>query len=146
MGAGRSAEPVQQAGAVAVRLGDKPRYLLVRAKLHPEHWLFPKGHVDEGETLEAAAVRELAEEAGVTGRVLAPLGTSGYAFEGKRIEVHYFLVEALGRAGAGEPDRDPAWLGYTAAVDRIVFVDLHRILEAAEIYVRGLKRKEKRRR
>ena len=145
MGEAASADPVQQAGAVAVRLGGKPRYLLVRAKLHPEHWLFPKGHVEDGETLEAAAIRELAEEGGVAGRVLAPVGTSSYAFEGKRIEVHYFLVEAVGRAGAGEPNRDPTWLSYNAAVDRIVFVDLHQILEAAEIYVRGLKRREKRR-
>jgi ADP-ribose pyrophosphatase YjhB (NUDIX family) len=140
-----SQEPIQQAGAVAVRLGDKPRYLLVRAKLHSDHWLFPKGHVDEGETVEQAAVRELAEEAGVAGRVLAPLGSSGYAFEGRQIEVQYFFVEPTGRAGAGEPDRDPTWLTYDAAVKRIVFVDLHRILEAAEAYVRGLKRKEKRR-
>ena len=140
-----SAEPVRQGGAVAVRLGEKPRYLLVRARLHPEHWLFPKGHVDGEETLEQTAVRELAEEAGVAGRVLAPLGSSGYAFEGKRIEVHYFLVEATGRAGAGEPDRDPTWLSYDAALKRIVFFDLHRIIEAAEGYVRGLKRREKRR-
>ena len=146
MDEGASTEPVRQAGAVGVRLGDRPRYLLVRAKLHPEHWLFPKGHVDDGETLEAAALRELAEEAGVTGRVLAPLGSSGYAFEGKRIEVRYFLVEATGRAGAGEPDRDPTWLAYNAALNRIVFVDLHQILEAAELYVRGLQRREKRRR
>ncbi|HWP64703.1 MAG TPA: NUDIX domain-containing protein [Candidatus Limnocylindria bacterium] len=139
------AEPVLQAGAVAVRLGQKPRYLLVRARLHPEHWLFPKGHIDGDESLEEAAVRELAEEAGVAGRVLAPLGSSGYAFEGKRIEVHYFLVEATGRAGAGEPDRDPSWLTYEAAIERIVFVDLHRILDAAEAYVRGLRRKGKRR-
>jgi 8-oxo-dGTP pyrophosphatase MutT (NUDIX family) len=138
-------EPVRQAGAVAVRLGDTPRYLLVRAQRHPDHWLFPKGHVDEGETDEEAAVRELAEEAGVAGRVLAPLGSSGYAFEGRRIEVQYFLVEATGRAGAGEPDRDPTWLTFNAARSRIVFVDLHGILEAAQVYLRGLKRKEKRR-
>jgi ADP-ribose pyrophosphatase YjhB (NUDIX family) len=138
-------EPIRQAGAVAVRLGDKPKYLLVRAKLHPEHWLFPKGHVDAGETVEDAAVRELAEEAGVAGRVLAPLGSSEYAFEGRRVEVQYFLVEPTGRAGAGEPDRDPSWLSYEAALKRIVFFDLQSILEGAAAYVRGLKRKEKRR-
>ena len=140
-----SEEVVRQGGAVAVRLGEKPRYLLVRARLHPEHWLFPKGHVDGDESLEETAVRELAEEAGVAGRVMAALGHSGYAFEGKRIEVHYYLVEATGRAGAGEPDRDPTWLSYDAALKRIVFFDLHRILEAAEAYVRSQKRKEKRR-
>lgn len=145
MGGESAQEPVRQAGAVAVRLGDKPRYLLVRAHRHPDHWLFPKGHVDEGEADEAAAIRELEEEAGVTGRVLAPLGSSGYAFEGRHIEVHYFLVEATGRAGAGEPERDPTWLAYEAALNRIVFVDLHQILEAAQAYVRGLQRKARRR-
>jgi 8-oxo-dGTP pyrophosphatase MutT (NUDIX family) len=145
MPATSNVEVVRQGGAVAVRLGDKPRYLLVRARLHPEHWLFPKCHVDGDESLEETAVRELAEEAGVAGRVLAPLGSSSYAFEGKRIEVHYFLVEATGRAGAGEPDRDPTWLSHDAALKRIVFFDLHKILEAAEGYVRGLKRREKRR-
>ena len=140
-----SLEPVQQAGAVAVRLGSPPRFLLVRAKLHPEHWLFPKGHVDPGETAAEAAVRELAEEAGVAGRVLAPLGSAGYAFEGKRIEVQYFFVEPTGRAGAGEPDRDPTWLALDAARQRIVFVDLHRILDAADVYARGIRRKERRR-
>lgn len=29
-------------------------------------WFFPKGHVDEGETLEEAAMREIAEETGIT--------------------------------------------------------------------------------
>ena len=71
--------------------------------------------------------------------------TPAHAFEGKRIEVHYFLVEAIGRAGAGEPDRDPTWLSYDAALKRIVFFDLHRILQDAEAYLRSLKRKEKRR-
>jgi 8-oxo-dGTP pyrophosphatase MutT (NUDIX family) len=141
----RDVEPIRQAGAVAVRKGDTPRYLLVRAHRHPDHWLFPKGHIDEGETAEEAAVRELGEEAGVAGRVLAPLGSSSYAFEGHRIEVQYFLVEATGRAGAGEPERDPTWLTFKAAYDRIVFVDLHGILEAAQVYLRGLERKERRR-
>jgi 8-oxo-dGTP pyrophosphatase MutT (NUDIX family) len=132
---------VRQAGAVAVRPGPEPRYLLVRARLHPDHWLFPKGHIDEGETDEQTALRELAEEAGVAGKILAPVGSAGYAFEGKRIEVAYFVVEATGRAGAGEPNRDPSWLSCRTARDRIVFADLHGILENADTYVRGLARK-----
>lgn len=146
MASGQVADVVRQAGAVAVKPGTDARYLLVRARLHPEHWLFPKGHVDDGETDEAAALRELAEEAGVAGRILAPLGTCGYAFEGKHIEVKYFLVEATGRAGAGEPGRDPAWLTPKTARNRIVFVDLHGILDAAELYVRGMNRRERKER
>jgi len=146
MAAGETTEIVRQAGAVAVKVGADPRYLLVRARLHPEHWLFPKGHVDGDETEEAAALRELAEEAGVAGRILAPLGSCGYAFEGKRIDVKYFLVEATGRAGAGEPGRDPSWLTSKTARNRIVFVDLHGILDAAELYLRGMNRRERKER
>ncbi|HMC70482.1 MAG TPA: NUDIX domain-containing protein, partial [Mycobacteriales bacterium] len=34
-------------------------------------WSLPKGHVEPGETVEDAAVREVSEETGITGRVLA---------------------------------------------------------------------------
>lgn len=44
-------------------LGDHGTIAMVRRK---DAWLFPKGHVDEGETDEEAARREIAEEIGVT--------------------------------------------------------------------------------
>src|SRR3712207_8857631 len=37
-------------------------------------WSLPKGHIEEGETPEDTAVREVAEETGIIGEVLAPLG------------------------------------------------------------------------
>ena len=43
-------------------------------------WCLPKGHLEGEETLEEAAVREIAEETGITGRVLASLGTIDYWF------------------------------------------------------------------
>jgi ADP-ribose pyrophosphatase YjhB (NUDIX family) len=50
-------------------------------------WSLPKGHVEAGETAEDAAVREVAEETGITGRVVAPLGTIDFWFvaEGRLI-------------------------------------------------------------
>lgn len=43
-------------------------------------WVFPKGHVEEGETSHAAALREVAEEAGVAATLLphAPTWTTTY--------------------------------------------------------------------
>jgi 8-oxo-dGTP pyrophosphatase MutT (NUDIX family) len=61
-------------------------------------WQLPKGHVEEGETPEQAAVREVREETGVTGRVVAPLPEVEYWYVEKgKLRVHkrvdYFLLE-----------------------------------------------------
>src|SRR5690606_41693303 len=36
-------------------------------------WSLPKGHIEAGETPEQTAVREVAEETGITGQVVAPM-------------------------------------------------------------------------
>lgn len=61
---------------------------------------FPKGKQEPGETIEETALREIAEETGVRGRIVRPLAVVRYQYvhprEGKTVdkEVHYFLVEA----------------------------------------------------
>ena len=59
-------------------------------------WALPKGQIDEGETGEETALREIAEETGATGRSLGKLGDVRYQFtwEGERIfkVVSFFLV------------------------------------------------------
>ncbi|HEX6819921.1 MAG TPA: NUDIX hydrolase [Ktedonobacterales bacterium] len=61
-------------------------------------WVLPKGTPLEGETSEQAAVREVAEETGVRGRILAELGAIHYWFSrhGTRYskDVLYYLMIA----------------------------------------------------
>jgi len=70
----------------AIRPGGKP----------PGLWVLPKGQLDEGESSEAAALREVAEETGARGRSLGKLGDTRYWFnwEGERVfkVVSFFLV------------------------------------------------------
>jgi 8-oxo-dGTP pyrophosphatase MutT (NUDIX family) len=61
-------------------------------------WSFPKGLVQRDETPDAAALREIAEETGVTGRIEAELGASHYVYRrsGGLVNktVHFYLVAA----------------------------------------------------
>ena len=61
-------------------------------------WSLPKGHIEAGESAEQAAVREVAEETGIAGRIIARLGTIDFWFmaDGRRVHktVHHFLLRA----------------------------------------------------
>ena len=48
---------------VVVRRGDQ--YLVVHESKHGQRWYVPAGRVERGETLDAAALRETLEEAGI---------------------------------------------------------------------------------
>jgi 8-oxo-dGTP pyrophosphatase MutT (NUDIX family) len=79
------------------------------AAIHPTgrprgHWTLPKGRIDAGESGEAAALREVAEETGAHGSSLGKLGDVRYWFnwEGERVfkVVSFFLVRyESGRLG-----------------------------------------------
>ena len=63
-------------------------------------WALPKGRIDAGESGEATALREVAEETGARGRSLGKLGDVRYWFtwEGERVfkVVSFFLVRYEG--------------------------------------------------
>ena len=63
-------------------------------------WSLPKGHIEEGETPEEAAVREVAEETGIQSEISRELGVIDFWFMagGKRIHktVHHYLFKEVG--------------------------------------------------
>jgi 8-oxo-dGTP pyrophosphatase MutT (NUDIX family) len=59
-----------------------------------------KGKMEQGETVEQTALREIEEETGIKGQLAAPLNVMSYLYEHAQLgtvqkEVHYYLVEAL---------------------------------------------------
>jgi 8-oxo-dGTP pyrophosphatase MutT (NUDIX family) len=122
---------VAQAGAIAVReAGGERRFLVVSARGEPEIWIFPKGHVEPGERLEEAALRELREEAGVEGVIVAPAGTLAFRSRDEDVEVTYFLVRAARQAPVSE-GRGVRWLSLAEALDQLTHDDARALLRRA---------------
>ena len=104
--------------------------LLVSSKREPGNWIFPKGHVESGETAEEAGARELEEEAGVTGDLIGPAGRQEFDWRGKRYRVEYFLV----RATEETPETDgrrKVWLPFDEAVKRLTHSESKQMLRDA---------------
>lgn len=87
--------PVPQAGGVIFH-----RDGVILRRANDGAFVFPKGHVEAGESLEEAAVREAREETGVNARVVAPLGTHLFPFKQKMRHVTWFLMEGTGETDA----------------------------------------------
>lgn len=103
-------------------------------------WCLPKGHQEGQETLEETAAREIEEETGIRGRVLAVLGTIDYWFSthDKRVHkvVHHFLLEAIGGhlTVENDPDHeaiDVAWYPLSSVHERLTFPNERRIAQLA---------------
>jgi 8-oxo-dGTP pyrophosphatase MutT (NUDIX family) len=132
-------EETSAGGLVVDRAADPLRVALIarRDRRGRLVWSLPKGHVEPGESAEEAAVREVREETGILGRVLAPLGTIDFTFlaEDRRVHktVHHFLLEATG----GElSDSDVevvevAWVPLAQTSARLAYADERRLLPQA---------------
>ena len=66
-------------GVVFKKIKDKVLWLVTSSTPSPEipksYWRFPKGHIDSGESVERAAVREVKEEGGVEATIVNKIGT-----------------------------------------------------------------------
>lgn len=97
-------------------------------------WSLPKGHIEAGETPEIAAIREVAEETGITSEIARSLGVIDFWFmaSGKRIHktVHHFLFREV--SGSLQPQvtevDDVAWVPLDEIVNRLAYPDEKKLI------------------
>ncbi len=100
-------------------------------------WSMPKGHVEPDESEHATAEREVWEETGVAGEVIADLGVIDYWFvsEGTRIHktVHHHLLRFVdGDLNDEDPEvTEVAWLPVNQLVERLAYADERRLARQA---------------
>jgi 8-oxo-dGTP pyrophosphatase MutT (NUDIX family) len=129
------------AGGVVYRRGNDDAVDLALAARRTRRgqlaWGLAKGAIEQGESDEQAAVREVLEETGLEAEVEADLGDIRYFYvwEGVRVRkrVHFFLMRATGGDVANHDTEmeDVRWFPLTTAVKRAAYKGEREVIERA---------------
>jgi len=132
---GLESERVVSSGGVIFRVVDG-RFevaLISRGRI----WGLPKGLIEEGETVEETALREVKEETGLDGETVGKIGVINYDFfRGKRYfkTVHFFLLKYIcGSVRHHDLEADKVkWFSISEALEILTYINEKRILKKAE--------------
>ena len=95
----RRVEEISAGGLVVDLSGERGLLIGRHDKRGRTLWSLPKGHIETGESPEAAALREVEEETGIVSKITRSLGVIDFWFmaDGKRIHktVHHFLFSEV---------------------------------------------------
>ena len=124
------------AGGVIFRRNQKGEIEILLIQDSKDRWTIPKGHIEEGETAQETAVREIGEEAGLHEvSVHGWLGKINFRY--RRIDklvlmtTQVFLVKALGNTDAIQKEEwmhDIRWFGFADALDEIEYEDIGKLI------------------
>jgi 8-oxo-dGTP pyrophosphatase MutT (NUDIX family) len=131
------------AGGVVVRMGAaadgaaRPLFLIIRDSY--DNWGFPKGHVEQGEKPEAAALREVSEETGIERlTVRTSIETIDWYFRFRGRLIHkvchfYLMVTELADTSPQHSEGITAcrWEAYEEAAQLVSYANARDVLRRA---------------
>ncbi|MFA5020443.1 MAG: NUDIX domain-containing protein [Patescibacteria group bacterium] len=116
-------------------------------KKERDEWLLPKGHIEGGEGIEEAALREIKEETGYNGIELVKdglLGKTEFEFElngEKAFKVIYYYLAKLLEADFRETKErnteglEGKWFNLPEAIEKAKHEDTKKLLEKVGLFI-----------
>jgi ADP-ribose pyrophosphatase YjhB (NUDIX family) len=129
-------DPSHAGGVVFRRKRGQVEYLLVQAKLDPQEWVLPKGHIKPGEDMRQTAVREVREETGVWAKVRSSLKRVSFTACGAQVTTQYYLMQAAGKAEPEDKNRKSAWHSLSDAASLVRHQESKDLLRSADQVLR----------
>jgi 8-oxo-dGTP pyrophosphatase MutT (NUDIX family) len=139
----KAREEVSAGGVVFRRSAAGVRVLLIRDSYR--NWGFPKGHLEEDEAPDAAALREVREETGLGALTLrGPVDVIDwhFRFRGRLVHkvCHFYLIEAA--SGQPRPLRKEGitackWLDFSEAASLVSYENARAVLARAQALLAG---------
>jgi 8-oxo-dGTP pyrophosphatase MutT (NUDIX family) len=119
----RPPDVIQAAGGLIVRRQSGQLQVVVVHRPAQEDWSFPKGKLEESETFEDAALREVREETGMACRLLRFIGHTEYTDrKGRPKVVAYWVMAAESGAFAVNEEVDELrWLALPEATSLLSY-------------------------
>jgi 8-oxo-dGTP pyrophosphatase MutT (NUDIX family) len=126
------------AGGAVVHDGDVIVVVPVKRDAHHRRVLgLPKGHLDEGETEEAAASREVTEETGVIAELIEKLGDVEYSYErrgrrrNKRVSFYLFQYRSGSLEDHDHEIEEARWMPLEKATRELTYAGEREIVKRA---------------
>jgi|694.fasta_scaffold75088_1 ADP-ribose pyrophosphatase YjhB (NUDIX family) len=134
-GSSKRVEEVSAGGLVVDKSGEQGLLIGRIDKRGRMLWSLPKGHIEDGESPEEAALREVLEETGIKSSITRSLGVIDFWFmaEGKRIHktVHHFLFSEI--SGTLEPQvsevDDVKWFPLDDIAKTLAYPDERKLIQ-----------------
>lgn len=141
----RDKPPIQEvvreatAGGVIYRVTKAGDLEILLVADHRDRWMIPKGHIEEGETAQETAMREIGEEAGV--HELEPicwLGKTHFRYRRKNtlvlMSTQVYLFKALGDTNKIKKEEwmnGIKWFKFNDALEAIEYEDTGKLMLVA---------------